>query len=70
MTESLLLWGVLKFCASAKISNVAAVVAMVVGNVGLILVDHIHFQYNGMLLGLLVLIINSAYSVSVHSSNA
>ncbi|GMH33524.1 hypothetical protein BSKO_01358 [Bryopsis sp. KO-2023] len=37
-----------------KKGNEILLFALVVGNVGLILVDHVHFQYNGVLIGLLM----------------
>ena len=64
-TELLLLWAINRYVESAGVGKTQrnVIFALVAFNGGLILVDHIHFQYNGMLLGLLVLCVDFANRV-------
>ncbi len=43
-----------------KVRSQVIIFALVVLNAGLLLVDHIHFQYNGLLLGILILCLSFA----------
>jgi len=45
-----------------------AIAASLLFHPGLIIVDHIHFQYNGFLLGILLWSLVAAQEVSRHSS--
>lgn len=59
VTDLIFAWGVWRCLKVLKFSNknlqlITAEVLMLF-NVGLIFVDHIHFQYNGMLFGILLL---------------
>ena len=63
ITEFVLLWATWRFAYRNKkdtINQKETVFTLVALNSGLILVDHIHFQYNGLLLGLLVLCFDAA----------
>ncbi len=63
VTEFVLLWATWRFASRRKddtINQKETVFILVALNGGLILVDHIHFQYNGLLLGLLVLCFDAA----------
>jgi len=61
-TDALLVLAAYLYVSSVKMPEPSkwAVFLMVVFNAGLILVDHIHFQYNGILMGLLVLCVSCA----------
>jgi alpha-1,3-glucosyltransferase len=65
VTELLLLLAVVRFLETVNAHPTTSVlaVAVVIGNAGLVLVDHIHFQYNGFLLGFLILTIDFLYRV-------
>lgn len=48
-------WRVFSWCRIVLGSTSLALAALVLLNSALVMVDHIHFQYNGFLLGLLLL---------------
>lgn len=63
-TDAVLMYGTYRFLSFWRRSSVSAasrteqtvlLAGAVLGNVGLLLVDHIHFQYNGVLFGVLLL---------------
>eukprot|EP00898_Chlorokybus_atmophyticus_P001400 jgi/Chlat1/2260/Chrsp17S02789 len=54
LSEAVLVTGVARFCANFTPVRRGTVAFLVFFSPALIVVDHLHFQYNGMLLGLLV----------------
>lgn len=74
-TDALLMFGTFRFMQAWKAQQLAVkpdqsvctaegvslLAGIIVGNFGLLLVDHIHFQYNGMLFGVLLLSIASVW---------
>jgi len=61
-TELVLYYATYRFLQSSKMSigRSRIIFALVVFNAGIILVDNVHFQYNGMLLGILILCLDCA----------
>jgi len=57
ISDFLLWWATWRFCTAAKLTSNGTIIVMlaVVMNAGLLLIDHIHFQYNGFLLSFLIL---------------
>ncbi|OAE31919.1 hypothetical protein AXG93_4485s1060 [Marchantia polymorpha subsp. ruderalis] len=53
--DSVLYWGLWRFCRKFPIEKQRIVYAAVAFSPGLLMVDHVHFQYNGFLLGILLL---------------
>ncbi|KAL7754244.1 glycosyl transferase [Sorochytrium milnesiophthora] len=74
-TDALLLFATIRFCRSisrkdAQRGCCVAAVALLLFNPGLVLIDHIHFQYNGLLYGLLVWSLAEAYTGNFLASGA
>ena len=67
ITELFLVYTTLLYLEAAKVQNRfhSLILGLVVGNAGLILVDHVHFQYNGFLLGFLVLTFYYCHKVCI-----
>eukprot|EP00271_Cylindrocystis_brebissonii_P018433 TRINITY_DN520_c1_g1_i1.p1 TRINITY_DN520_c1_g1~~TRINITY_DN520_c1_g1_i1.p1 ORF type:complete len:588 (-),score=53.31 TRINITY_DN520_c1_g1_i1:233-1996(-) len=55
LSDGVLFYSTMRFCRKKSSEKAALVVGAVFFLPGLLLVDHIHFQYNGLLLGLLLL---------------
>lgn len=55
LADGVLCWGLWKFCKNLSIGRQRIIYASVILSPGLFFVDHIHFQYNGFLLGILLL---------------
>lgn len=54
-TELVLILAVCLHCKRSKQNAIELLMLLIVFNPGLLIVDHIHFQYNGLLLGMLML---------------
>ncbi|CAM6088201.1 unnamed protein product [Calypogeia fissa] len=55
LADCVLYWGLWKFCKNFSVLKQRIIYASVILSPGLFMVDHIHFQYNGFLLGILLL---------------
>lgn len=54
VSELVLYWGLMRYLKTGTSSSLVVVAASIFLHPGLWIVDHIHFQYNGLLYGILV----------------